>query len=174
MDLPHTGIEPGSPTLQADSLPYGKPITVFKWPGFFLLLSAYFQSSSQKAFRTDFRGLISYSFPNLTVRYSEETLPTVWQGPLTSGFFFLLENFDFYYGQQIPSIAFLFKKIFIIGVYLLYNVVLVSASQQCESASYQFSSVTQSCRTLCDPMDCSTPVLPVYHQFPEFTQTHVH
>ena len=38
----------------------------------------------------------------------------------------------------------------------------------------QFSSVTQSCPTLCDPMDCSTPGLPVYHQLPEFTQTHVH
>ena len=32
----------------------------------------------------------------------------------------------------------------------------------------------QSCLTLCDPMDCSTPDLPVYHQLPEFTQTHVH
>jgi len=37
---------------------------------------------------------------------------------------------------------------------------------------YQFSSV-QSCLTLCDPMDCSTPGLPVHHQLPEFTQTHV-
>ena len=36
------------------------------------------------------------------------------------------------------------------------------------------SSVTQSCPTLCDPMNCSTPGLPVYHQHPEFTQTHVH
>ena len=35
-------------------------------------------------------------------------------------------------------------------------------------------SVTQSCLTLCDPMDCSTPGFPVYHQLPEFTQTHVH
>ena len=35
-------------------------------------------------------------------------------------------------------------------------------------------SVTQSCPTLCDPMDCSTPGLPVHHQPPEFTQTHVH
>ena len=35
-------------------------------------------------------------------------------------------------------------------------------------------SVTQLCPTLCDPMDCSTPVFPVYHQFPELTQTHVH
>ena len=39
---------------------------------------------------------------------------------------------------------------------------------------YQFSSVTQSCPTLCDPMDCSTPGLPVHHQLPEFTHTHVH
>ena len=38
----------------------------------------------------------------------------------------------------------------------------------------QFSSVTQSCPALCDPVDCSTPGLPVHHQLPEFTQTHVH
>ena len=36
------------------------------------------------------------------------------------------------------------------------------------------SSVTQSCPTLCDPMNRSTPGLPVHHQLPEFTQTHVH
>ena len=35
-------------------------------------------------------------------------------------------------------------------------------------------SVAQSCPTLCDPMDCSTPGLPVHHQLLEFTQTHVH
>ena len=39
--------------------------------------------------------------------------------------------------------------------------------------SVQFSSVTQSCLTLCDPMNCSTPGLPVHHHLPEFTQTHV-
>ena len=38
----------------------------------------------------------------------------------------------------------------------------------------QFSSVAQSCPTLCNPMNCSTPGLPVHHQLPEFTQTHVH
>ena len=38
----------------------------------------------------------------------------------------------------------------------------------------QFSSVAQSCPTLCDPMNHSTPGLPVYHHLPEFTQTHVH
>ena len=38
----------------------------------------------------------------------------------------------------------------------------------------QFSSVAQSCPTLCDPMNCSTPGLPVHHQLPESTQTRVH
>ena len=41
-------------------------------------------------------------------------------------------------------------------------------------SSVQFSSVTQSCLTLCDPMNRSMPGLPVHHQVPEFTQTHVH
>ena len=40
--------------------------------------------------------------------------------------------------------------------------------------SVQFSSVAQSCPTLCDPMGCSTPGLPVHHQLPEIAQTHVH
>ena len=50
-------------------------------------------------------------------------------------------------------------------MWLIYNVVLVSV---------QFSSVAQSCPTLCDPMNRSTPGLPVHHQPPESTQTHVH
>ena len=39
---------------------------------------------------------------------------------------------------------------------------------------YSVSSVPQSCQTLCNPVNCSTPGLPVHHQHPEFTQTHVH
>ena len=38
----------------------------------------------------------------------------------------------------------------------------------------QFNSLTQSCPTLCDPLDCSTPGLPVHHQLPKLAQTHVH
>ena len=38
----------------------------------------------------------------------------------------------------------------------------------------QFSSVAQSCPTLCNPMNCSTPGLPVHHQLLQFTQTHIH
>ena len=48
---------------------------------------------------------------------------------------------------------------------------LINASKE---GSVKFSSVTQSCLTLCDPMNCSMPGLPVHHQLPEFTQTHVH
>ena len=40
--------------------------------------------------------------------------------------------------------------------------------------SVQFSSVAQSCPTLCNPINCSTPGLPVHHQLLDFTQTHVH
>ena len=48
----------------------------------------------------------------------------------------------------------------------LYNIAL--------EIKVQFSSVPQSCPTLCDPMNRSMPGLPVHHQLPEFTQTHVH
>ena len=40
--------------------------------------------------------------------------------------------------------------------------------------NFQFSSVAQSCLTLCDPVDCSMPGFPVHHQLSELTQTHVH
>ena len=42
------------------------------------------------------------------------------------------------------------------------------------TSSVQFSSVAHSCPTLCNPMNCSMPGLPVHHQLPEFTQTQVH
>ena len=40
--------------------------------------------------------------------------------------------------------------------------------------NFSLSSVTQSCLSLCDPVDCSTPGFPVHHQLPELAQTHVH
>ena len=62
-----------------------------------------------------------------------------------------------------------------IEIQLTYNVVLIFAIQKSDSlSSVQFSSVMQSCLTLCNPMDCSTSDLPVHHQLPEFTQIHVH
>ena len=56
---------------------------------------------------------------------------------------------------------------------LLYFVAQIIASLTIPS-SFQFSSVTQLCLTLCDSMDCNTPVFSVHHQLPEPTQTHVH
>ena len=47
-------------------------------------------------------------------------------------------------------------------------------SLKLQFSSVQFSSLVQSCPTLCDPMNRSMPGLPVHHQLPEFTQTHVH
>ena len=55
-----------------------------------------------------------------------------------------------------------------IELWLLYSIILVSGIQ------YQFSSVVQSCLTLCDPMDCSIKGFSVHHQLPEVIQTDVH
>ena len=49
-----------------------------------------------------------------------------------------------------------------------------STKKLCNYHCHQFSSVAQSCPTLCNPMNRSTPGLPVHHQLPEFTQTHIH
>ena len=51
--------------------------------------------------------------------------------------------------------------------------VYLTINGMCPTA-VQFSSVAQSCLTFCDPMNCIMPGLPVHHQLPEFTQTHVH
>ena len=53
-------------------------------------------------------------------------------------------------------------------------VIAVTCHVNYESKGVQFSSVAQSCPTLCDSMNCSTPGLPVHHQLLDFTQTHVH
>ena len=55
-------------------------------------------------------------------------------------------------------------------VFLIFNQLI----ERSQFSSVQFNSVAQSCPTLCDPMNCSMPGLPVHHQLPEFTQTHVH
>ena len=57
---------------------------------------------------------------------------------------------------------------------IIENNFLLSLIQCVCITSYQIRSVTQSCLTLCDPMNRSTPSLPVHYQLPELTQTHVH
>ena len=64
----------------------------------------------------------------------------------------------------------------LMNIYLLYKA--ICATGKCLflfwGFFFVFSSVTPSCLTLCDPMDCSTPGLPIHHQLLELTQTHVH
>ena len=59
-------------------------------------------------------------------------------------------------------------------VYVLKEGDQTQCSNSVSAIPYQFSSVAQSCLTLCDPMNFSTPGLPAYHKLPEFTQTHAH
>ena len=51
---------------------------------------------------------------------------------------------------------------------------MLKVSKTFQLSNPQFSSVVQSCPTLCNPMDCSTPGFPVHHQLPELTKAHVH
>ena len=60
------------------------------------------------------------------------------------------------------------------GYFPLTCVFKVSEDLKTASLKVQFSSVTQSCPTLCDPMDCSTPGLLAYHKLPDLAQIHVH
>ena len=68
-----------------------------------------------------------------------------------------------------------FTLLFGVRVYILFLCFLSREDHLAfvgELVSVPFSSVAQSCPTLCDPMNCSMPGLPVHHQLPEFTQTH--
>ena len=62
----------------------------------------------------------------------------------------------------------------IISASSVFSLPVVLSSSSHNVLWYQFSSVAQSCLILCYPMNRSTPGLPVHHQLPEFTQTHVH
>ena len=99
------------------------------------------------------------------------------------GFFQCATGFYFYI---IPFIYFLFccpghkdiqiniTQISVIAYFSVFYSRTFLVSGLIFKSSVQFSSVTQLCPTLCDPMNRSTPGLPVHHQLPEFTQTHIH
>ena len=86
---------------------------------------------------------------------------------------FLCQDHHIFYMQNYLLIHFNKCCIFhpVIGIkFKLWKVYLVKVNIHCQC----FSSVTQSCLTLSDVMNCSTLGLPVHHQLPEFTQIHVH
>ena len=72
--------------------------------------------------------------------------------------------------RKIPKVSFFYLKFSVVENKLHHTTVTYTRI----FSSVQFSSVTQSCPTLWNPMNRSTPGLPVHHQLPEFTQTHVH
>ena len=79
--------------------------------------------------------------------------------------------------QQIQWLLFtMFGKgnMLILQLYLVAKRKTSSFCNKSNMSSVQFSSFAQSCLSLCDIMNCSTPSLPVHHQLPEFIQTHVH
>ena len=82
--------------------------------------------------------------------------------------------------SKVLSISFVFPKkqtfisILIFMIYFLLLTLVFVCSSFPSSFRYQFSLVAQLCLTLCDPMDRSMPGLPVHHQFPKFTQAHIH
>ena len=76
------------------------------------------------------------------------------------------------YRDYIDNSFPIYMYVFIL-VLISFNFYLIELCAH-KMSSVQFSSVAQSCLTLCDPMNHSTPGLPVHHQLPEFTQTHAH
>ena len=62
----------------------------------------------------------------------------------------------------------------LLTIFLILQLLSYTETPMDGSGPVQFSSVAQSCPTLCDPMNRSTPGLPVHHHLPEFTQTHIH
>ena len=61
-----------------------------------------------------------------------------------------------------------------VGYHFLLHLIYGALKLSMTNCSDQIRSIAQSCPTLCDPINCSMPGLPVHHQLPEFTQTHVH
>ena len=87
----------------------------------------------------------------------------------------------YYWGYRIQQgvlhLGWLHEALYHNGIYISKRFSSLSFQKQISlhwHPSVQFSSVAQSCPTLCDPMNRSTPGLPVHHQLPEFTQIDVH
>ena len=118
---------------------------------------------------------------------STEFLPTVSQlpsqPPFTGSPHFSMSFSCFYQqkDQQFTTSRSFVWSVSVVSLYILRAVrighisnILKWSTQHQRDISVQFSSVAQSCLTLCNPMNCSMLGLPVHHQLPESTQTHVH
>ena len=100
--------------------------------------------------------------------FTENTLPTFLKQPRTTFTLAFRRLVSINARDNLKDLGFFFFRENILGWHQ------TSFIFSPKSLLVQFSSVAQSCPTLCDPMNCSTPGLPVHHQLLEFTQTHVH
>ena len=91
------------------------------------------------------------------------------RGPSGASFFAQCSAFLCYLHSQTAILH-------VVSRHLLNSCTFILGSQECQRKylTFPLSSVTRSCPTLCDFMDCRTPGFPVHHQLPEPTQTHVH
>ena len=84
----------------------------------------------------------------------------------------------FYFDDLSTGVSAVLKSptivLLLIPAFMSVSVCLMCWGAPMLGSSVQFSSVAQSYLTLCNPLDCSTPGLPVHHQLPEFTQTRVY
>ena len=128
----------------------------------------------------EYSGLISFRIDWFDLFAVQETLKSLLQhnskaSILWRSAFFMVQLSHLYMttGKTTTlTIGPLSAKLYQLKIYASQTVTLDRYSLSCQFS--QFSSVTQSCPTLCDPMNRSTPGLPVHHQLPEFTQTQVH
>ena len=117
--------------------------------------------------------LVKTSFGGIQCRFTEETI--VWQPNNLDSY--SLDSAKRRKGSWKLRAISQDSKVDISGSQTLMHIRITWRAHEntgCWFNSVQFSSVAQSCPTLCDPMNRSTPGLPVHHQLPEFTQTHVH
>ena len=113
--------------------------------------------------------MVFFSGEHFRILVVKQRLCVIWKSPLPSFLFWLLL-------LALCSLSSVISRRSLVS-YTLYIYPFLKATHTNVLFLYisiQFSSVAQLCPTLCDPMDCSTPGLPVHHQFLEFTQTHVH
>ena len=111
-----------------------------------------------KACEEDFFFLSVISSHLSTIRLKTFSSPLYWLSSFVKEQVIIFMGIYFWVLQSVSLFCLFFHQ---------HHTVLVTLS-------VQFSSVAQSCLTLCDPMNCSMPGLPVHHQLPEFIQTHVH
>ena len=91
----------------------------------------------------------------------------------TKTLLWVLEVLDFIRHQSVSlQCPHLYLVILALVFSHIHNILSERKVDNGEVNPLQFSSVPQSCLTLCDPMDCSMPGLPVHHQLPELTETH--